>query len=162
MLHFLLGVASGEIFMLLTNTFHSFSSTSLVLQKYQIDAKQRPNQQTVNDPFYDVLKQRVADTLMAQGIDPEKDRTAPPLRVAYYFLILTCLIVSARAHIQVCDFTTIVECVCIDTAWVHSFLLTITLGEFDWLLSVCCLWVADWCPWARCWPLCSVPICACQ
>jgi hypothetical protein len=111
--------------MLLTNTFHSFSSTtgSLVLQKYQIDAKQRPNQQTVNDPFYDVLKQLVADTLMAQGIDPEKDRTAPPLRVAYYFLIFTCLIVSARAHIQVCDCTTNVECVCLlySCVWVHSF-----------------------------------------
>ena len=75
-----------------------------MLQKYQIDAKQSPNKQTVNDPFYDVLKERVADTLIKQGIDPEKDRAAPPLRVAYYFLIAACLIVSARSHIQVCPY----------------------------------------------------------
>jgi hypothetical protein len=75
-----------------------------VLQKYQIDAKQIANKQTVNDPFYDVLKQRVADVLMEQGIDPEKDRAAPPMRVAYYFLIIACLIVCACAHIQVCAY----------------------------------------------------------
>jgi hypothetical protein len=74
-----------------------------VLQKYQIDSKQQPSKQTIDDPFYAVLKQRVADTLVKQGIDPETQRAAPPLRVAYYLCIATCLFTSGYAHVKVRD-----------------------------------------------------------
>ena len=55
----------------------------------------------MDDPFYSALKQRVAATLAKQGIDPEKQRVAPPQRVAYYALIATCLIASGYGHIKV-------------------------------------------------------------
>lgn len=55
----------------------------------------------MDDPFYAALKQRVAATLAKQGIDPEKQRVAPPQRVAYYAFIATCLLASGYGHIKV-------------------------------------------------------------
>jgi hypothetical protein len=86
----------------------------VVLQKYRISTddssllKTKGNDDNnttttrTNDPFYDVLKERVAAALTAQGIDPETQRTAPPLRVLYYGWIAACLVVSGYAHIKVC------------------------------------------------------------
>lgn len=72
-----------------------------MLGKYQIDPKQKPDLKSMDDPFYAALKQRVAATLATQGIDPEKQRVAPPQRVAYYAFIATCLLASGYGHIKV-------------------------------------------------------------
>ena len=55
----------------------------------------------MDDPFYAALKVRVAETLAKQGIDPERQRAAPPLRVAYYSLIALCLLASGYGHLKV-------------------------------------------------------------
>jgi hypothetical protein len=75
------------------------------MQKFQVNRRRpekvEPDKENVSDPFYDLLKRRVAAALMQHGMDLKKDRCAPPIRVAYYTLIAFCLAISAAAHIRV-------------------------------------------------------------
>jgi hypothetical protein len=73
----------------------------MVLKKYLID-QSTPVKTSDEDAFYNVLKERVAKSLRDQGIDPEKERTAPPGRVVYYCLVTTCLLFSCYSHAKVC------------------------------------------------------------
>lgn len=53
---------------------------SVVLQKFQVNCGGCPDKIVSDkeaDPFYALLKQRVAATLLQHGIDPQKDRCAP-------------------------------------------------------------------------------------
>jgi hypothetical protein len=74
----------------------------LLLQKFQVSHRCPTGQvehekESFSDPFYDLLKRRVATALMQHGMDLKKDRCAPSIRVAYYMLIAFCLAISAAA-----------------------------------------------------------------
>ena len=53
----------------------------------------------VRDDFYEVLCDRVEQTLRQQGLDPSRDRAANIWRVLYYVMVATGLFVSGYFHI---------------------------------------------------------------
>lgn len=58
----------------------------------------------LQDPFYEVLCERVEAALREKGIDPIRDRGAPFFRVVYYVSVVTGALVSAYAHAKVSAF----------------------------------------------------------
>lgn len=54
-----------------------------------------------NDPFYDILRQRVAIKLKEHGIDPLKDRAATRQRIMYYLFVTFCWVCCGWYHITV-------------------------------------------------------------
>jgi cytochrome b involved in lipid metabolism len=55
-----------------------------------------------NDPFYEVLRRRVAQTLIEKhNIDPIKDRIPTTARYVYYFFLLVTCVTSIIAHCKV-------------------------------------------------------------
>ena len=54
-----------------------------------------------DDPFYNVLKNRVRATLMEKGIDPIQDRGATVVRSTYYGVIFCLWVAAGFKHIMV-------------------------------------------------------------
>ena len=93
----------------LVQSYHPFNLTAVqqALQKYRLvdnltKNTQNDNNTLMNDPFYDVLRQRVYQTLQQQGFDPLQDRAANVPRICYYMLIVTGVLLSAWGHVKVC------------------------------------------------------------
>lgn len=91
-------------------SYHAFNITKAraVLEKYRINKNSDDKPYVAssvphaNDPFYNVLAERVRDVLQNKyNIDPIKDRTAPIARVLFYSVIVTGVIVSLVAHCRV-------------------------------------------------------------
>lgn len=83
----------------LVESYHAFSSHhSKILEKYLVKTM---NTKPTVDHFYDVLKQRVADALKAQGIDPVEDRGAGWWRSIYYVLIVAMVFITGYYHVKV-------------------------------------------------------------
>ena len=53
------------------------------------------------DEFYNILRKRAAEALLAKGIDPINDRGATYLRTSYYILVLCLWIASGYFHVMV-------------------------------------------------------------
>jgi hypothetical protein len=121
-----------------------------VLGKYQIDPKQKPDLKSMDDPFYAALKVRVAESLAKQGIDPDKQRTASPLRVAYYSFISMCLLASGYGHIKVRVELSETRVNVPPQGRFRSMFLTISLfaGELCLLIFIWHLRLAHWCSWS--------------
>jgi cytochrome b involved in lipid metabolism len=103
----------------LFESYHPFTNQhKLVLQKYKdsgaiqqqklsskkmVTGKRTPTPTTPipQDYFYEVLCQRVAQTLKQKGIDPIADRCATPLRTLYYGLVLLAVVASGISHVKV-------------------------------------------------------------
>ena len=89
----------------LFESYHPFTTAHLqVLQKYRVKQETPPFEEPPKqrDAFYEVLCQRVADTLRAKGLDPIQDRTATLQRRLYYMLVIVCVLVAGYAHCKVC------------------------------------------------------------
>lgn len=94
----------------LFESYHPFTEQHhVVLQKYHvrsnIDAGTKRSSakeeiSTVQDPFYETLKARAAESLKKQGIDPNIDRASTIPRAAYYIFIFCCLVTTARSHVR--------------------------------------------------------------
>ena len=83
----------------LVESYHAFSSQhSTILEKYLVKTV---NANPSRDHFYDILKQRAAEALQAQGIDPVKDRGAGWLRTLYYAFIVAMVFVTGYFHAKV-------------------------------------------------------------
>ena len=54
-----------------------------------------------DDPFYDIMCQRVEETLRAHGLDPLRDRSASVYRQLYYVGITTAVILCSYYHAKV-------------------------------------------------------------
>lgn len=81
----------------LFESYHPFTTQhEQVLQKYKVGTQPT----YTRDVFYDVLRERVRQTLQEHGLDPDRDRTAPPARVAYYMGVTVCLGIAATAHVK--------------------------------------------------------------
>jgi cytochrome b involved in lipid metabolism len=86
----------------LFESYHPFSTQhELVLHKYKT---KDTTKKLERDLFYDIIKERVYRTLKEQGLDPDRDRTAPPLRLAYYCVVILCVVMAGVAHMQVRNF----------------------------------------------------------
>ena len=88
-------------------SYHSFSLAHVqtILAKYRVNSTATPkkgkkSRALTSDKFYNVLCERVAQTLQAQGLDPHKDRAASWWRVCYYALVATGVVVSGYYHLQ--------------------------------------------------------------
>jgi len=86
-------------------SYHPFTEQHrIVLQKYELVNGKSNGPRTEKgsdlDPFYETLKERVANALRENGLDPNLDRASTLSRAAYYVLILSCLIVSASYHVR--------------------------------------------------------------
>jgi len=53
-----------------------------------------------NDPFYEVLKARASAALRSRGLDPNLDRASTPLRIFYYVLLFSSLVLTFRLHLR--------------------------------------------------------------
>lgn len=90
----------------LFESYHPFTNHHRnVLKKYKPKNTTKSKVTTQNenesvDQFYEILKERVTQTLIEKGIDPNLHRAATPGRAAYYCLIIGLLIFSGSYHIQ--------------------------------------------------------------
>jgi hypothetical protein len=83
----------------LVESYHAFSSQhATILEKYMVKTF---NPKPTRDYFYDILKQRAANALKAQGIDPVEDRGAGWLRWIYYAVIVSLVLVTGYYHAKV-------------------------------------------------------------
>ena len=98
----------------------------------------KANDKISSDPFYDILKDRVAAELKAQGFDPNKDRTAPLLRILYYCVVVVGLVLSAYHHAHVSfDFHgTVLSSLIV--GWIRPFFQIVTLMMIAFFLVLLC------------------------
>jgi cytochrome b involved in lipid metabolism len=95
----------------LYESYHPFTNKhKVVLEKYRVAASSASSQTDTlqnkyrgssTDHFYEVLCQRVAQTLTEKGIHPVKDRCATVTRTLYYGLVLVALTISGISHVKV-------------------------------------------------------------
>lgn len=52
------------------------------------------------DLFYDIIRDRVREALLSQGMDPRRDRGANTIRKLYYLTVIIAIVICARAHAQ--------------------------------------------------------------
>ncbi|CAB9497453.1 fatty acid desaturase A [Seminavis robusta] len=80
----------------LVESYHAFSpGYNKVLEKFLAEEK---NKLPKPDFFYEILKERVMDTLRANGLHPQKDRGASWGRFLYYGLVALSFSVTAYLH----------------------------------------------------------------
>eukprot|EP00957_Ditylum_brightwellii_P043585 3304001-Ditylum_brightwellii.AAC.1 len=78
----------------------------VILKKYHTNKANNNNNTTdattatTADPFYEVLKDRVIETLKENNIDPKTGRTATFGRAVYYMTLIVCLVLSASFHMK--------------------------------------------------------------
>ncbi len=84
----------------LFESYHPFTQQhETVLQKYRIH--KTDTDISSKDAFYNILCQRVQESLKEQNFHPRNDRAASWLRCFYYAIIVTGVLLSARAHFKV-------------------------------------------------------------
>jgi cytochrome b involved in lipid metabolism len=85
----------------LFESYHPFTQQhESVLQKYRIRTT-GTDVVSSKDAFYSILCQRVQASLKEQSFHPRNDRAASWLRCFYYAIIITGVLLSARAHFKV-------------------------------------------------------------
>ncbi|GAX16474.1 acyl-lipid (8-3)-desaturase [Fistulifera solaris] len=124
----------------LFESYHPFTQQhETVLQKYRIH--KTDTDVSSKDPFYSILCQRVQESLKEQNFHPRNDRAASWLRCFYYAIIVTGVLLSARAHFK-------------GSIWGSFF-----LAVFGWLVGALghdaghysasrSAWMNDWGVWA--------------
>jgi hypothetical protein len=87
----------------LFESYHPFTKDKVrrVLENYRVKGDDKPLGRLVEDPFYDVMCDRVAKTLRDSGLDPVADRAATWRRTIYYCVVILALITCAVAHCRV-------------------------------------------------------------
>jgi hypothetical protein len=99
----------------------------------------------MEDPFYEILCERVDVALREKGIDPIRDRGAPCLRVVYYFVVLVSVLLAAVAHIKVSNQRSITNChtrlfQLIDDDIFKFCALT---GQYSWIFYLSNFWMVN-------------------
>jgi len=92
----------------LFESYHTFTNQHrVILKKYHKNKANNNNNNTTDattattaDPFYEVLKDRVIETLKENNIDPKTGRTATFGRAVYYMTLIVCLVLSASFHMK--------------------------------------------------------------
>ena len=179
----------------LFESYHPFSTQhELVLNKYKIihdddncstnNEKKKTATKLEQDVFYDIIKERVYRTLKEQGMDPDRDRTAPPLRLAYYCLVILCVVMAGVAHMKVRLHNPTFSLFFgqqKSTAntneippFVHTYSHSLTHTLFTWhltnspigfhprILLLGLLWLVPWRTGSRCRTLCRIAPCQSQ
>jgi hypothetical protein len=91
-------------------SYHPFTATTVhaTLAKYRLATKHEKAtgaahtpRSTQTDVFYQVLRQRVEETLREQGFHPIEDRAANRKRILYYGAVFVTLLYMGRLHVQV-------------------------------------------------------------
>jgi len=93
----------------LFQSYHPFTAVqaSQILRKYRVEQDTKVASATTTttmqkDAFYEILCQRVAQTLQKEhGFDPIADRAATPRRALYYFVVWTAVVITGVAHCRV-------------------------------------------------------------
>jgi cytochrome b involved in lipid metabolism len=88
----------------LFESYHPFSKSQvqMILQKYRVqDAPKNKTIDLQKDPFYEILCNRVSQTLQEQQFSPIHDRAATWQRTMYYMIIVCAVVSSGIYHCRV-------------------------------------------------------------
>jgi cytochrome b involved in lipid metabolism len=88
----------------LFESYHPFSKSQvlMILQKYRVQDEQKNNAADLQkDAFYEILCDRVSQTLQEQNFSPVHDRAATWQRTLYYMIIVCAVVASGMYHCRV-------------------------------------------------------------